>query len=711
MSRSFQSLVFFLILSSAKAIPFRPSNIRIPLDAPDTSAVLYKNAFPNLDFSRPVLMVEAPDESERFFVVEQRGHIRVFPKLSSVNNFQTFADLTNVVSFGGEMGLLAMAFAPDYAQSGEFYVSYTVRRSNQAHPIRLVLARMRVSAENQNIADPQSLQIVLEIQKDFADYDNHNGGMIAFGPDGMLYMSVGDGGGGGDFHNNAQRLDNLWGKILRIDPRSQHPYAIPADNPFSGATQERGEIWAYGLRNPWRFSFDRELGTLWAADVGQSRREEINIIEKGRNYGWRIFEGPLLHNNPENIPFFHFYPPLWHYPQGPENSVTGGYVYRGTKIPNLRGRYIYGDYGSGRTWALNHSNGVGLNTQELGRVEQVSSFAEDKNGELYALSYSEGVVYSLLPNQNTQTTVLPDKLSATGLFADTPSLSPVEGLEEYPVISPLWSDNANKKRWMGLPANGKINYSKDGPWLFPMGTVFVKHFEFKDRKLETRVLFQHRQGWRGYTYKWNSEQSEAFLINDAIDEEISIRDEESGEIKLHTWHYPSRTECLSCHNFSSGQVLGVVTGQLNTDFDGENFLSRMNGQALFHINIGNPAQLPKYLSPHLTANDTPEIIRLRARSYLSVNCSHCHNPLGAGQGLMDYRFHVSDSEMNVIGRPASITSDELGALYRVDPGNPLNSVLYKRLETLNSALRMPPLATSVKDKDGLDLISKWIEGL
>jgi glucose/arabinose dehydrogenase len=291
---------------------------------------------------------------------------------------------------GSEEGLLGLAFDPNYQENGYFYVYYSA-----TNPRRSVLSRFSSNRDNPVTADPQSEVIVMEIAQPFS---NHNGGQITFGPDGYLYIGLGDGGGGGDPQRNGQNLGALLGKILRIDVRGiseTESYKIPADNPFLNTADARPEIWALGLRNPWRFSFDNETGLLWAGDVGQNRWEEINIISKGANYGWNIMEGFHCYSPANGCDQTGLTLPLVEYEHSEGCSVTGGYVYRGDKILSLQGYYIYGDYCSGNIWALSYDgNTVTQNVLLVESELNITSFGQDPAGNLYILS-QEGGIYTL----------------------------------------------------------------------------------------------------------------------------------------------------------------------------------------------------------------------------------------------------------------------------------------------------------------------------
>jgi glucose/arabinose dehydrogenase len=353
-------------------------------------AVAIENAFPMLSFTQPVDLQNAADGSNRLFVVERRGVIYVFDNHQAVPSKSVFLDIQSRVDDSGtEEGLLGLAFHPDYESNGYFYVDYTSSVSGLTH-----VSRFSVSATDSNVADPSSELVIIQIPK---PYENHNAGQIAFGPaDGYLYITAGDGGSAGDPNNNGQNRATLLGSILRIDVDSTETglnYAIPPDNPFAGNSEGyREEIYAYGLRNPWRMSFDDLTGRLWAADVGQSSWEEVDIIESGGNYGWRIMEGAHCYNPPSGCDSTGLTGPIWEYNHSVGYAVTGGYVYRGCCVPELAGKYIYADYGSGRIWSLAY-DGVSptVNTELLDTALNITSFGVDEQGEIYICAFDDSI--------------------------------------------------------------------------------------------------------------------------------------------------------------------------------------------------------------------------------------------------------------------------------------------------------------------------------
>ena len=335
--------------------------------------------------SAPVYVGHAGDDTGRLFIVELPGKIKIFVSGSLLET--PFLDIESRVSTGGERGLFSFAFHPDFSENRRLYVHYTDNSGDS------VIAQYSVSATNSNFVDPQTERILLTIPQPF---DNHNGGQINFGPDGYLYIGMGDGGSGGDPFNHGQDLATLLGSLLRIDVDGGTPYAVPADNPFVNTAGAEPEIWAYGLRNPWRFSFDRLDGRLFLADVGQNEIEEVDLIERGGNYGWKIMEGSECYSPSQNCNQTGLILPIAEYTHDEGTSVTGGYLYRGESIRDLYGKYIFGDYGSGRVWVLTEqSNGSWNRTEVLQSGLFISSFGEDEEGELYLVAIT-GAVYRIL---------------------------------------------------------------------------------------------------------------------------------------------------------------------------------------------------------------------------------------------------------------------------------------------------------------------------
>lgn len=387
--RMFLFSILFVFCTGCSEPPENPQNNQHP-PIEDTYHIVA--AFPDLSFTRPVDLQHPGDDTNRIFVVEQRGVISVFPNDPAAGSKTVFLDIEDQVDDGhNEEGLLGLAFHPDYKSNGYFYVNYTTFDS------KTYISRFQVSPQNPGQADPESEQVVLSFDQ---PHGNHNGGQVSFGPDGYLYIAVGDGGSGGDPDDNGQDRTTLLGTILRIDVDNQengNNYAIPPDNPFAGNSDGyREEIYAYGLRNPWRFSFDAGNGHLWTGDVGQNRYEEIHIIENGGNYGWDIMEGMHCFEPQSGCDMTGLEMPVWEYDRDEGDvSVTGGFVYRGPSLPELTGKYVYADYASGRIWALDYSDPDNpANTEIVDTGVAISSFGVDRDNELYICAF-DGKIYRI----------------------------------------------------------------------------------------------------------------------------------------------------------------------------------------------------------------------------------------------------------------------------------------------------------------------------
>jgi len=366
-----------------------PKEVDSPQDPAKPAVVRTAVAFPNLTFRRPVDLQQPADNTNRLFVAEQEGIISVFQRSPDAAVKKTFMDITaRVDDTGNEMGLLGLAFHPNYKSNGFFYVNYTA-----SSPRRTIVSRFKVSTDPDR-ADDASETVILTFDQ---PYSNHNGGQLAFGPDGFLYIAIGDGGSGGDPQNNGQERATLLGSIARIDVNTTGAganYGIPADNPFRGNTAGyREEIFAYGMRNPWRMSFDAATGQLWTGDVGQNAYEEIDIIEKGGNYGWRLMEGKHCYTNNCNQTGLKL--PVWDYSRSEGVSITGGFVYRGKLLPSLKGKYIYADYGSQKIWSLDFTDlNAPLNSELTVASFPIASFGVDADSELYICGF-DGKIHRL----------------------------------------------------------------------------------------------------------------------------------------------------------------------------------------------------------------------------------------------------------------------------------------------------------------------------
>jgi glucose/arabinose dehydrogenase len=699
------------------------------------------NAFGNLAFSRPVGLIRPPGESNRLFVAEQQGRIAVITNLASPTR-TVFLDLTDRVLYdSSEEGLLALAFHPGYATNRYFYVWYSGRSPSMDR-----LSRFETDPSNPARGLPGS-EVVLINQPDGAP--NHNGGELLFGTDGYLYLSLGDE-GHSVFMDNYQRIDrDFFSGIIRIDvdkrpdslPPNPHPantnnaqgtfnYAVPADNPFVGATTFNGlpvnsanvrtEFWAVGLRNPWRMSFDEVTGLLYCADVGQSSREEVNIIIKGGNYGWPYREGFLVYGGFGQPPAgFRPLAPIVDYTRGSGtnqgNSVTGGFVYRGTRYSDLYGAYIFADYVSGNIWMLRYDTNSSTGTPAMVRIATragISSFAEDPStGDILMAGHYDNRILRLVRSGVGQ--AFPPALSDTGAFSSPADLTPNPGILPYDINVPFWSDHAVKTRWFSLPnTNLVLEFSPTNSWSSPTGTVWIKHFDLQltngapesARRVETRFLVRNENGAYGVTYRWNSSTNATLVPEDGLDESFVITD--GSAIRTQVWHYPARAECLRCHTPQAGFALGFSTRQLNRDGNFEtgveNQLLALNRLGYFDVSVSQPETLPALAH----ATNVAASLETRVRSYLDANCVQCHQPGGAGQGLWDARFITPLPNAGIID---GLLVDNLGDPNNrvVRPGSLSNSVMYTRIASFGSG-HMPPLATSELNLEAIALLSRWI---
>lgn len=681
--------------------------VTIPDTEPASPDVRLVPAYAHLSFDQPVALVFAPGDDSVGYVVEKTGKIRRFPNQHDAPAKSSKVFLNRLVRSTSEQGLLGLAFHPDYATNGYFYVYYSPALGTQ----RTVVSRFRRSESDPTKADASSEEVLVTIPQFFG---NHKGGCLQFGPDGKLYVSIGDGGSQDDPDNRSQNLGDFHGKILRINDDG----SIPADNPFVGTPGALGQIWAYGFRNPWRFSFDRATGKPWVGDVGGGRQEEVDIVEKGGNYGWRVYEGDLEHINPDGLPRTDFVFPVFRYEHDAGSgfvvgkSITGGFVYRGNALPTLKGRYLFADYVGSRVWALTQNQGTVTGVRTIADVGQPSAFGQDNAGNLFVVSL-DGTIYRVAKNNEPDT--FPRTLSATGLFGDLASLTPTPGMIEYGVNAPFWSDGALKRRWIVPKGSTQIGFRANGAWDLPAGTILVKHFEIalaggSVKRLETRLLVNGDSGWRGYTYRWNDAGTDADLLEEAQTVELDVADASSpGGVRHQTYEFPSRGTCLACHNQAAGSVLGLRANQMNRDFlypggVTDNQLRTLNHIGLFGTDVGAATQYASLADP----SDTNATLTKRARAYLDTNCSQCHRPGGPTSSDMDFRAATKRGDMHVIRVAPSAGDLGIANAKLVAPGHHGRSIVWRRIHTTGEAA-MPPVGRHVIDDEGAGLIAEWID--
>ncbi len=691
-------------------------------------------------FTKPVEAVFFP-ASDRLCVVEQAGSIHLLPGDPGAAGTSLMFDGGRQID--GLTAIYGLAFDPNFSRNRYCYIAYILAKDL---PTGTHVSRFRVTDTSPPRIDPASETVLLRWRS-----GGHNGGSLKFGPDGYLYISTGDGSPPSppDIHKTGQDNSDLLGSVLRIDvrrPEKGLPYSIPQDNPFAGQENVREEVWAYGFRNPWRMSFDRQRGDLWLGDVGWQLWEMVHRVEAGGNYGWSIVEGPQsVHPEGERGPT-PISAAVRSYPRSEGASVTGGYFYYGKRLPQLKGSYIYGDYVTGKIWALRHDGKKMTSHRELTATTfAIIAFYETSDGEIAFLDYNGGTIQQLVPNQQTDTSAtFPRTLSATGLFRSVKNHQPAPGVVPFSINAPQWQDHATAEYLVAIPGTGSASLRIPTTrvpldWgIFPKDMVLVKTLTLEmehgnpasRRRIETQLL--HLQGntwrgnsgeWSGYTYIWNAAQTEATLAPaGGTDLEFSVRDPAApGGKRQHRWHVASRTECYQCHNPWTGYRLAFTPAQLNKlhDYDGTHDRQL---RTLKHIGIISDVTLEsdskatpapsqdqafsRLVNPH----DHDARLDARARSYLHVNCAHCHRFGGGGTATVNLRYATPLAETGLINVRPTQGTFKLPHARLVSPGDPHHSVLYYRVAKLGKG-RMPYVGSQMVDQQGVGLLRKWIAEL
>lgn len=694
----------------------RPSNTTCLAPERGTQTALFSTSrvFSGLAFDKPVKIAQAPADPTRFYVAEQSGVILSFQNTGEVADTEIFLDLGPKVNVDAETGLMGFAFHPKWPTIPLVFVAYV------GGDLESRLSSFETRDGGATI-DPSSEQPILTVTQPKA---RHTIGDLQFGPDGLLYVGLGDGAlPPKDSNGNSQNSSSLLGKLLRInvdDTTATANYAIPTSNPYSSgslcgttdgtSTSEAcAEIFASGFRNPWRFSVDPVTNQVWVGDVGQSAVEEVNNVIAGGNYGWNCREGTRVYvTNCGQETGTTLTPPIAQYSHSDGGyAVTGGYVYRGNAIPELSGQYLFGDYVTGNLWSipLSTSSGTSVTSSDAVATQlNIVSFGVDLSGEIYVLDYSGGGIHKIVPPQSNTSDGVAAQLSSTGCVDPEDPTQPAAGLIPFEPIAPLWSDGSHKQRWIGLPAGSSIIIINNGDFQFPPGTVLMKNFSLNNKLIETRLLMRHPDGiWAGYSYQWNDEQTEAnLLINGSTD-----------TVQGQTWTFPSSSQCMACHTQPAGRSLGPETLQLNSDLLYPQ-TNRLANQLLTleHIKLFNsplssdPNDLPA-LSRPLGSTGTPNE---QARSYLHSNCSHCHQPGGGAPVNIDLRFSTPLAETAACDQPPLAGNLNILDARIIAPGAPERSVLVSRMNRRDE-FQMPPLGSHLVDEAVVRLISEWIQSL
>ncbi len=673
-----------------------------------------EQVYPEARFTNPLSLVYH-EASDHFFALQLDGKLFAFPKESDGQS-QLVLDLAKALP-GVRRGY-GIAFEPNFDEAPYIYLCYIYENKR---PDGTVVSRFRLEHDPQ-----QGFQIDLNSKLELIRWRSggHNGGCLKFGPDGYFYISTGDSEvpSPPDPLHTGQDLSDLLAAILRIDVRNAtqaEPYRIPPDNPFVNTQGARPEIWAYGLRNPWRMSFDRETGDLWVGDVGWELWEMIYRVERGGNYGWSITEGrqPVYPNDPKGpTPRLD---PIAEHPHSEARSITGGFVSHSSRLPALQSRYLYGDYVTGRVWSL-PQDAAPLSEPELVAETpiQIICFGQDDAGEVYAVDYVSGTIHRFIDNpERGRSSTFPQRLSKSGLFRDVSQHKLAAGVLPYQIQTEPWEDGATAQRFVAIPNQEQLgryqrNRFQQGEikdeWAFPEGSILGKTLSppGSNQRIETQILHRYRAKWRAYSYLWNADQTDAQLVGpDGMTVERPTGHPPPAA-DAQKWKVASRTECILCHTIQAGNILGFNERQLaepGVPADRDQ-LARFAEQGLFQ----QPPQRTRraFVPPH----DPTHALDDRARSYLHVNCAHCHRFGGGGTAIFDLRYELDNTATKLFASlPIQGTFGIAGAQV-IAPQDPSASLLYYRMAKLGQG-RMPHFGAREVDTAGLELLRSWIQAM
>ncbi len=713
-SRTFQALMFFLsaigfILSGSSGgqerVSWTTSKILGTPDPPKPYVV--ERVYPKLEFQQPVEIMPL-DNSGRMIVLELSGKIYTFTDSDECEKADLALDLApDTPRFGRALGL---GVHPDFATNREIFIVYF--QNPTASPDGTKLSRFRMTMSDPPTIDRDSEEILLTWP-----CGGHNGCAIRFDRDGYLYFSAGDGARPypPDEYNVSQDLSDLRSTICRIDVDHRdgdRAYRIPPDNPFIGIPNARPEVWAFGFRNPWRFSIDPVTQALMCGDVGWELWELIYQVERGGNYGWSIFEGPQMIRSDLSPGPSPIRPPLFAYPHTDGLSVTGGVIYRGNQLDDLKGTYLYGDFVNGKIWGLRSEAGKVTWQQEIANTNlAIITFAQDRQGEILVMSHG-GTIHRLIKNpEPDRSSDFPGRLSETGLFQDTTSLQPSPGVVPYRLRVNAFEDNATSEYWIGIPGEASIELKpQKRQWVYPKNTVFAKTISIplsnaasglpRSQRVESQILHFDGLNWNPYSYVWNNQQTDADLVS---------KDGMMMDTPKKTWRIHSRSECLSCHNSPSGTIAGWDFANLTAPSctsEDRNQLEELERLGMVK-GITKLAKKSNSMAPLLDPNASLET---RARSYLSINCAHCHCRGGGGTVALELPFATPTDKMNAIDQLPTQGNFGIENARVIVSGDPYRSVLYYRLAT-NGAGHMPKLWSRENDSEGIKTVHDWIATL
>jgi putative heme-binding domain-containing protein len=733
----------------AKRVPWTTSRIKGSPESPLPYRA--EMAFPHVAFDFPLDIVTAPG-SGRFFVAEQFGKVWSFSIDAKTKKKDLCIDLGKDLQTvqkekdaDGVDQLYGIVFHPNFKQNRYCYLCYVLKRkkANVVLPNGSRVSRFTVTKTDPPRLDPASEKIIIT----WLD-GGHNGGCLKFGPDGCLYISTGDGTGPfpPDGLDTGQDISDLLSSILRIDVDHSDAgknYRVPPDNPFVKLKGARPEVYAYGLRNPWRMSFDRVAGDLWVGDVGWEKWEMIYRIKKGGNYGWSVMEGPQMVRPNAKVGPTPILPPNLALPHTESASVTGGFVYRGKKYPDLVGTYLCGDWETRKVWGAKFDGDKLVSNRVLAQTGQrVVAFGENEGGELYYLDHDpKSGVWHLVPNQEEDHSKdFPRKLSETGLFSDTAKHKPAGGVIPFSINAMQWIDHAEAERFIALPGTSTLIFYQEpqqvpksmfqSRYFFPKDAVLVKTITLRmtqedpdsERRVETQVLHFDGTNWNGYTYQWDDQQTDAVLVPATGASKIfKVKDVGApAGSREQTWHFFGRGQCLQCHNPWAGYNLAFTPSQLDRE---QKYGAIKDSQlrTLEHIGIlahgGKDKTAIKLAKPYWKplVNPFPVLAGMssvedRARSYLQVNCAHCHQFGAGGTAQIDLRYDIPLKDMRVAYKHPIQGEFGIPEASIVAPQSPDKSVLFYRMATLGKG-RMPHIGSYNVDEPGLHLIESWIDSL
>lgn len=627
----------------------------------------------------------------RFAVVEKNGKIWTFKDSTDTAAKDLLIDLKpdhSALSYG-----YGIAFHPRWRENGLVFITYVEGDKN---PDGSKLSRFKLKQQDPPVLDPKSETVLLTWLS-----GGHNGAHLQFGPDGMLYCTTGDATAPSppDSLKTGQDLSDFLSSILRIDVDHEEngkAYAIPKDNPFLQTPNARPEIYAFGFRNPWKISFDTK-GRLWCGDVGWELWEMIHLVPIGGNHGWSAMEAsqPIM---PELKGPGDIIPPVAAHPHTEAASITGGYVYHGSRYPELRDAYIYGDYETGKIWALWHDGTRVTRREEIADTpHKIVSFGQSKDGEVYWLNWEKDTrIYRLARNPAAgKPSQFPRKLSETGLFTDTAAQTPAAGVLPFDVIEPMWQDGAAAKRFIALPEGQKIKTTTSGnpakpnykvEW--PMNAVLARTVTLKEQRVETQVLHFDGETWNGYSYRWNEAGTDANLVG---------ADGDEFEVRKQPWRIHGRAECARCHTNWSGFAVGFQPDQL-ANIDGKRPEDALLFDGPFFDRMKN--RLASSGDPKASLED-------RARSWLHANCAHCHRRNGGGSVQLMVNGDLPTAETMMMDEKPVRGDLALTDARVIAPGRPHQSVLIARISRSGTG-HMPMIGAREVDPHGFKLLWDWI---